>query len=296
MATATRTASRSRRRRSGARPDGCSTTPLPKTSENLRHRGWGRPAHERPHTTPGCPLHRPWRAATGEPGLRENGPARLTGSHRCPSRGPSAKECPDSALRAARLSAAEGLGPPKSPNPGQNRPVPDDPEQKTPENPAMEALQQPSPYLHPSEEAALPPPSHLWPRPPPNSLSLPASVATQRLVLILIVAWRPRPSPFALRGARRSSTLVTLPTVIERGHAYRRLHTFCPNLFMAWSWSSPRCLEVSTRIVVVRHPVVVGGLTATTTIAARIPRPGRPPSTPECNLHRSRRLRDQAES
>ena len=93
----------------------------------------------------------------------------------------------------------------------------------------MEALQQPSPYLHPSEEAALPPLTSLA-SPSPNSLSLPASVATQRLVLILIVAWRPRPSPFALQGARRSSTLVTLPTVIERGHAYRRLHTFCPNL------------------------------------------------------------------
>ena len=39
------------------------------------------------------------------------------------------------------------------------------------------------------------PPSHLWPRPPPNSLSLPASVATQRLVLILIVALRRRPLP-----------------------------------------------------------------------------------------------------
>ena len=38
------------------------------------------------------------------------------------------------------------------------------------------------------------------------------------------------PSPFALRGARRSSTLVTLPTVIKRDHAHRRLHTFCPNL------------------------------------------------------------------
>ena len=37
------------------------------------------------------------------------------------------------------------------------------------------------------------------------------------------------PSPFALRGARRPSTLAT-PTVVERGHAYRHLHTFCPNL------------------------------------------------------------------
>ena len=93
--------------------------------------------------------------ARGNRGTRLPG-KRPTGSHRCPSHPPSAKECPDSALRAARLSAAEGLGPPKSPNPGQNRPVLDDPEQKTPENPAMEALQQPSPYLHPSEEAAPP--------------------------------------------------------------------------------------------------------------------------------------------
>ena len=125
-----------------------------------------------------------------EPGFRENGPARLTGSHRCPSHGPSAKECPDSALRAAGLSAAEGLGPPESPNPGQNRPVPDDPEQKTPENPAMEALQQPFTLPPPLGRSCAPPPSHLWPRPPPNSLSLPAFVATQRLALILIVAWQ----------------------------------------------------------------------------------------------------------
>ena len=37
------------------------------------------------------------------------------------------------------------------------------------------------------------------------------------------------PDTFALRGARRPSTLAR-PTVVERGHAYRHLHTFCPNL------------------------------------------------------------------
>ena len=38
------------------------------------------------------------------------------------------------------------------------------------------------------------------------------------------------PSPFALRGARRPSTLAT-PTVVERGHAYRHLHTFLDSGF-----------------------------------------------------------------
>ena len=72
-----------------------------------------------PIPLPAAPCTGPGAQQPGNPASGENGPARLTGSHRCPSRGPSAKECPDSALRAARLSAAEGLGPPKSPNPGQ---------------------------------------------------------------------------------------------------------------------------------------------------------------------------------
>ena len=55
---------------------------------------------------------------------------------------------PRSPLRSARI-------PPNPPNPGQNDPVPGQTSLQGPENPAVEAVRTPSPYLYPSGKPAL---------------------------------------------------------------------------------------------------------------------------------------------
>ena len=51
-------------------------------------------------------------------------------------------------MRSARI-------PPNPPNPGQNDPVPGQTSLQGPENPAVEAVRTPSPYLYPSGKPAL---------------------------------------------------------------------------------------------------------------------------------------------
>ena len=54
-------------------------------------------------------------------------------------------------LRPARIPP----NPPNPPNPGQNDPVPGQTSLQGPENPAVEAVRTPSPYLYPSGKPAL---------------------------------------------------------------------------------------------------------------------------------------------
>ena len=58
---------------------------------------------------------------------------------------------PWSPLRSARIPP----NPPNPPNPGQNDPVPGQTSLQSPENPAVEAVRTPSPYLYPSAKPAL---------------------------------------------------------------------------------------------------------------------------------------------
>ena len=114
---------------------------------------------------------------------------------------------------------------------GANRPVPDDPEQKTPRNPAMEALPQPSPYLHPSEEAA-PPPPHISGLVPPRTrcLSRLRSATTSRSHPDCRLATPSLSLRFDCETPEEQVPLNTLPTVIATDSRPPMFTHSCPNL------------------------------------------------------------------
>ena len=214
MATATRTASRSRRRRSGARPDVCSTTPPAPAAGGPGARG--RPPSRR------TPASRRFRRtfATGDGAVRPmNGPiplpaapapalARSNRGTRLPGKRPSpADGLTPLPIAWPKREGVPRFGPRSRPAVRRGRIWTDQITESVakPAGSGRSGAENTRESGHGSSSAAftLPPPlgrscappSHLWPRPPPNSLSLPASVATQRLVLILIVALRRRPLP-----------------------------------------------------------------------------------------------------